>query len=305
MLESQSHTSQTPVKIPPLKAGRYVAAISGGVDSMALLHMLAGMKHISVIVAHLDHGIRSDSAQDYTLVRDVARSYGLAFYGARVSLGSSASEAVAREVRYDFLRSVANKTSSQRIITAHHQDDMVETIALQLLRGTNRKGLTPLNAEYLLRPLLDIPKKELVKYAVQHELAWREDSTNQDTAYARNRLRHGALATDSANQFKQDLLSVHRTMLARNTSIDTAIIELDTWLLQNGTIVRWKFAQLPHAVAKNYIAYYLKNRGVEFDATFIERVVVALKVQKPNSRVSVGVDGFIEIGLKTAQLLVQ
>jgi tRNA(Ile)-lysidine synthetase-like protein len=128
-----------------LPKGRYVVAVSGGVDSVVLLDALSKLPNLELVVAHLDHGIREDSIEDRRFVASLAASYGLVFEYGEGRLGSGASEATAREARYNFLRGVKMKHDAKAIITAHHQDDLIETAILNMLRGTGRKGLTSLS----------------------------------------------------------------------------------------------------------------------------------------------------------------
>src|SRR5437764_343012 len=128
------------------KPGKYVVAVSGGVDSVALLDMLARSDDLKLVVAHFDHGIRKDSAKDRKFVEDLAKNYDLPFVYEEGHLGSGTSEAVARGARYDFLHRVKKSHGAQAIITAHHQDDVLETAIINLLRGTGRKGLTSLTS---------------------------------------------------------------------------------------------------------------------------------------------------------------
>lgn len=174
----------------------YVVAVSGGVDSMALLDMLVNNRCKSLqiplknlVVAHFDHGIREDSSSDEKMVRGVVGEYGLAYESAEGKLGSDASEETARKARYNFLRQVCKK-SNAALITGHHQDDLIETMIINLIRGTNWRGLVSLDSNSeIVRPLLYTSKRELVAYAEQHQLEWREDSTNQNEAYLRNYIR--------------------------------------------------------------------------------------------------------------------
>ena len=186
---------------------KYLLAVSGGVDSMVLLDMVATSyhgfreKHFSgaqfpadFIVAHYDHGIRGKvSAEDAEFVRQQCRNYGVAVQCGCGKLTAATGEAVARQYRYDFFRRVAEAIARDDepvyLVTAHHQDDLLETIALNIVRGTGWRGLAPMNQPRVLRPLLDIAKAELVSYAIEHGLAWREDQTNDSPRYLRNRLR--------------------------------------------------------------------------------------------------------------------
>src|SRR5688572_27728765 len=124
--------------------GKYIVAVSGGVDSMVLLHLLSQHSQSELIVAHFDHGIRPDSAEDRKLVEKTAKKYGLEFVYREGELGPGASEAEAREARYGFLQIIKVKHNAKAIVTAHHQDDMLETAIINMLRGTGRKGLSSL-----------------------------------------------------------------------------------------------------------------------------------------------------------------
>lgn len=181
----------------------YVIAVSGGIDSVVLLHMaythnqlfIQAIDHdlnndYQIIVAHFDHGIRKNSRRDREFVQALARHYKLIFEYAEGNLGSAASEAVARKARYDFLQRVKTKHQAQAIMTAHHQDDVLETAIINVLRGTKYKGLSSLKStKTIIRPLLEIPKTELITFAQRHNLKWREDPSNIDTSHLRNYVR--------------------------------------------------------------------------------------------------------------------
>lgn len=168
---------------------KYVVAVSGGVDSVVLLHKLVQQGEHELIVAHFDHGIRDDSADDARFVQSLSESYGLSFVTEREELGVNASEDRARTRRYSFLRQVAGQQKA-RIVTAHHANDVVETVAINLQRGTGWRGLAVLNAPDVERPLLSFTKGELYDYALAHRLEWVQDSTNLSDVYLRNRLRY-------------------------------------------------------------------------------------------------------------------
>lgn len=166
---------------------KYIVAVSGGVDSVALLDMLAKSEH-HLIVAHVDHGIRPESAADARFVEALAKRYGLPYQSATLQLGEAASEERARDARYDFLYTLAREHKAM-IATAHHQDDMIGSIAINLQRGTGWRGLAVLNRSGITRPLLGMTKAQLYAYALKHQLEWVEDETNHDKKYLRNRLR--------------------------------------------------------------------------------------------------------------------
>src|SRR5437868_2321087 len=142
--------------------GRYVLAVSGGVDSMVLLDLLAKQTELELIVAHFNHGIRPDSAKDEELVAKVAKRLKRSFEAGQGKLSGHTSEEKARDARYKFLKAVTSKYSAVAIVTAHHQDDMIETVILNLLRGTGYRGFTAIsNNDEVIRPLLGYAKKEI------------------------------------------------------------------------------------------------------------------------------------------------
>lgn len=196
----------------------YIIAVSGGVDSVVLLDKLVKHGGARLVVAHFDHGIRQDSANDARFVRELAKRYGVEFETRREELGAGASEALARERRYAFLREVSEHYGNAPIVTAHHADDVIETIAINLRRGTGWRGLAVLDSE-LIRPLLGVTKQAILAYATLHGLTWHEDSTNQDTIYLRNELRE-RIAVRLSDDDKSQLRALWRAQLQLKRGID-------------------------------------------------------------------------------------
>ncbi len=276
------------------KPGVYVVAVSGGVDSMALLHLLhthnqkIPKRPWKLTVAHLDHGIREDSTDDRRLVQKVAKEYGLPFVYHRVELGTAASEAEARKARYDFLNKVRETVGASAIITAHHQDDVLETAIINLLRGSGRKGLTALASRLgLERPLLSVPKQLLVAHAKTRQLGWREDSTNLETAYLRNHIRHVVLTKfDTAD--REHLIRIITNLRAANHEIDATLNEQLEKNIVDDRLDRQWFIGLPHPVAREVMAAWLRQHSVRnFDSKMLERLVVAAKVGSPGNQFDV------------------
>jgi tRNA(Ile)-lysidine synthetase-like protein len=257
-----------------VQPGRYVVAVSGGVDSVVLLDALVQQPGLELVVAHFDHGIRPDSALDAAFVSELAARYGLPFVTERVELGAGASENAAREARYAFLRHVQQAQGARAIITAHHQDDVLETAIFNLLRGTGRKGLSSLRSTpEIVRPLLDTPKAALKAHAVQQKLSWREDSTNHDDRYTRNYIRHRLLVRFDADA-RQRLLALIKRQQVINDELDELLAVHTTELDR-----RW-FASLPYATAKEVMAAWLRSNGpANFDHRTIDRLTVQAKTK--------------------------
>lgn len=257
--------------------GTYVVAVSGGVDSMVLLDLLARQKDYDLIVAHVDHGIRPDSAEDRRLVGQVAQALNVPFEYYEAGLDSEASEDTARKVRYDFLFDTARRHGAHAVVTAHHQDDVLETAVINIMRGTNRKGLTSLaSREGVERPLLDMPKRDIIMYAEDKGLEWHEDSTNFDTDYLRNYARHELLPRfDTADRAR--LLQIISGLRTTNSELDE-LLGRQLAEQAGGELNRGWFAALPHTVARETMAAWLRGNGLrDFDAKALERLVVAAK----------------------------
>lgn len=267
-----------------VKPGKYVLAVSGGVDSIALLDLLFKINGIELVVAHFDHGIRKNSEVDRVFVEKLAIKYKLPFYFESGKLGLDASEAAARKARYKFLRNIKKQFNAEAIITAHHQDDVIETAIINLLRGTKAKGLSSLRSnQEITRPLLDMSKQEIIDYAKTHDLQWREDKTNQDQKYLRNYVRHN-LAKKMTKPQKQELLSIIKST-SYITDETTRIIK--NILPKNNQAKRADFIKLPHSVAAEFIAGWLKTEGLTVDKKTIERLVVALKSAKSGAKLDI------------------
>jgi tRNA(Ile)-lysidine synthetase-like protein len=204
---------------------KLVVAVSGGVDSVVLLDMLAQTGEHELVVAHFDHGIRPESAADARFVELLAKKYSIPFETTRVELGKKASEDTARRARYDFLRYVAAQHNA-KLTTAHHQGDVVETIAINLVRGTGWRGLAVLNDPTIYRPLLDYSKNQLYQYAVKNGLEWVEDVTNTTDAYLRNRLRKRLNLLDETT--KTELIRLWHEQIQLAFKIDNESAKLST-----------------------------------------------------------------------------
>lgn len=276
-----------------IKPGKYVAAVSGGVDSVVLLDLLASiLPQNNLTVAHFDHGIRKTSTGDREFVQHLAQQYGLKFFYHEGKLGSGTSEETARKKRYEFLNKIIVETDSDAIATAHHQDDVIETAVINILRGTGRKGLSSLgNRPGIIRPLLNFSKDQLIHYAEQKGLAWREDETNLDQKYLRNYVRHNVLK-DLSQAHKQDLIKIVKDSHVRNEQIDGLIKDL---FLSGGGISRRLFASLDHKVAAEIVAAWLRNEGARLDKNTVERLVVNLKVAPEGKDIQINKNKYFTI----------
>src|SRR2546425_1038594 len=179
--------------------GIALVAVSGGADSVALLdllHTLAPELGLSLVVAHVDHGIRSDSGTVARAVGELAERYELSFEIGELSLGPDATETIARRARYAWLGDVQRRHGARYLVTAHHRDDQVETILLRLLKGSAPAGLAGIPARGrggLVRPLLPFAKARLVAHVAERGLAVHDDPANRDPRHLRSWVRTALL----------------------------------------------------------------------------------------------------------------
>jgi tRNA(Ile)-lysidine synthase len=288
------------IKVEP---GKYVVAVSGGVDSMVLLDLLRQLPDVELVIAHFDHGIREDSDEDRELVEKTAAKYGLPFVFERGHLGRGASESEARDARYAFLRRIKNEQDAQAIVTAHHQDDLLETAMINLLRGTGRKGLASLrSAGDLVRPLLHETKKEILDYATANGIAWREDATNQSDEYLRNYIRHN-LVPRLGPEGKERLLAHIEKAEELNPDIDSLLLHGLHAQTSAGELHRQWFIMLPYAVSCEVMAAWLREHGIrDFDKKTVERLVVAAKVAAAGKESDVNAAYLLKVGKTMLQL---
>lgn len=257
---------------------KFIVAVSGGVDSVALLHMLHRLGTHELIVAHVDHGIREDSIEDALLTRKLAEKYGLQFELSTHALGAKASEDQARRVRYAFLRDLAKQYSSQ-IVTAHHADDVVETIAVNLHRGTGWRGLATHGSD-VVRPLISFSKSQLYDYALQHGLEWREDSTNQSEAYLRNRLRKNL--QEVSGNIRQPLFALRDRQLALKRDIHSEVQRV----VGSGPLYeRYFFTHIPNLVAVECLRHITEGKMTRPQ---LERFLLAIKTTRPGKTIELG-----------------
>lgn len=184
-----------------------LVAVSGGADSVGLLHALHQLRHAPtcqgagrILVGHFNHRWRgSHSDEDEHFVRQLGSQLELDVHVGRATEGDQKEE-VARNQRYEFLQGLAEKLGARYLVTAHTIDDHAETILHRILRGTGIRGLRGIRrrrqlseAVTIVRPLLSVCRQEICAYLQAHGLSWREDSSNVDVRFTRNRIRHELL----------------------------------------------------------------------------------------------------------------
>ncbi len=250
-------------KVKP--SARLILGISGGPDSVALLHLLleAGFRPI---LAHVNYHLRGRSSDlDQKLVEKLANQHGLELHvlPAHPKKLSGNLEANCRQLRYEFFETVRTAAQADAILTAHTLDDRVETFLLNLSRGASLRGFTSIQAwddkRRLLRPLLEFPKSTLLNYLKTHHYTYRLDKSNADTKFSRNFIRHKIIPLfQKLNPNFTQTISTNLENLNENLNIID--VQTTTWLDQNlhstptsHTFPLDQFLQEPSALQKNLL----------------------------------------------------
>lgn len=282
-----------------------IAAISGGADSVFLLHMLAQTK-AKIIVAHVNHLLRPEAASDQQFVEKLAKSHGLKIEILNVDVANLAQknkhglEETGRKVRYEFFNKLAKKYHATFIITAHHADDNLETRLLNFTRGASLKGLIGMETlsqigknkkQKLLRPLLDINKKEILAYLKFKKIPYQKDISNEDIKYSRNFLRHEIIPRlEKLNQSLQKN-SAKNTQNLREIG-DLLESETNKWLAENKTVHGFNaknFKNLHPALQKSVILKIYETKighTKNLESAHLEEILKTLKSPEGNKKKS-------------------
>lgn len=269
---------------------RWLVGVSGGADSVALLHLLVEAGFGNLVVCHLDHGLRGRaSIGDAKFVGRLAEKLGLGFESSRADVrgrmksNNESMETAARNARHAFFGTCAKKHRCPRILLAHHADDQAETVLWNLLRGSH--GLRGMKAEQtlvtesgrrleLIRPLLGIRRDELREWLVSRGHRWREDSSNAMPVAVRNRLRNEALPL-LAEISNRDAVPA----LIRGAAGTEEHDELESWALEQAKVLDPQgrlhvpvLKSLPVALQRAALRRYLQDRGIQSpDRSLLDR----------------------------------
>ena len=173
-------------------------------------------------VAHFDHGTRPSAKEDFLFVEEKCKELGIQFFGEHAKLGEGVSEEKAREARYDFFYSLLGP--NDKLVTAHHLDDLVESVVINFLRGTGWRGLAVMNSEKIERPFLSWTKKDILKYASENNIIFREDPTNSSDEYLRNRVRFSVRNLDRGT--KEKILDLRNNQVKIGKEIEEMVDEI-------------------------------------------------------------------------------
>ncbi len=266
------------------KEDSILVAVSGGLDSIVLLHLLHSSKK-NIAVAHCNFSLRAkESDDDEAFVKQWARTHKIPFFSKKFNTKKFAKEQslstqmAARELRYTWFKELAKENGFTKIAVAHHADDQFETVLLNLLRGTGISGITAMNTQngIIVRPLLYLSRKDIESYAKKHKLKWREDASNAEEIYARNKIRHKVLPV--LKELNPSLLS---TFVNTKRRLQNAQLVFEKgksdFLVKAAFDGGWKFKVTKDNVAKALLSEILFDFGFTHDV--ISKITAANKLE--------------------------
>lgn len=254
--------------------------LSGGVDSVVLFHVMIRLGFARLVVCHLHHGLRgADSDADEALVRELAATHQCELEHRRAPVAALAEEngesleTAGRNARRAFFAEVAAARGINRLFLAHQADDQAETVLMNLLRGAGLNGLGGMREVtaggphwQIIRPLLSIPREEILAYARTHSLAWREDATNHSRSHFRNRLRLDVIPALSAalGHDAQPALLRSARLAAEDDHWMTQQADLARLALehQDGALDAKALSQLPIPLTRRVLRAWLRGHAV-------------------------------------------
>jgi tRNA(Ile)-lysidine synthase len=298
---------------------RLLAAVSGGPDSVALLHLLYELREefqLHLEVAHLQHGIRGEEAkEDARFVAELAEKLKLPFHLKEINLpeiksdaGKGNLEALAREERYRFFAEVVSERELHKVATAHTEDDQAETVMMWLLRGAGTKGLGGMSPVHrlrvatsasmnmpltVIRPLLNVSKSEILAYLEDRKCAYRVDRSNQNTALLRNWIRLELLPTIQQRVgmgFSARLSHLAAMLRDEDRFLDGLVQKSYESMRDSNGLSRARLLSEPKALQRRILRHWIgltrgHRRGLEF--VHIEELLRLIKEGPPQGRLSI------------------
>ena len=248
-----------------------VVAVSGGPDSMALLHIMSKIKddlNIKVICAHVNHNVRIESDDEKIFVEKFCKQNGIMFeYMKIMNYGDDNFHNEARTKRYDYFYSILKKYNSKYLMTAHHGDDLMETILMRIVRGSTLKGysgfskIVKLDDYTIIRPLIEVTKKDILEYNEKNNIAFVLDKSNEKDVYTRNRFRKYILPV-----LKKEDINVHKkfykfskTLIEYNNYIEKQVASKINEIYINNELDIRKFMLEEHVIGMKIIYYILEH----------------------------------------------
>jgi tRNA(Ile)-lysidine synthase len=248
-----------------------IAAISGGPDSMALLHLLIKLRddcNIKVICAHVNHNVRIESEEEATTLKEYCKQNNIIFEMKKIeNYNDDNFENEARIKRYHFFEELLKKYDAHYLVTAHHGDDLMETILMRMVRGSTFKGyagfsrVSSRGTYKILRPFISVTKDQLINYNQQQHLKYAIDITNESDEHTRNRYRKYVLPFLKSEDPKvhEKFLKFSQTIMEYNEYMDNEIKNIIDTVYNQGVLNLEKFVKFNKVMQDRIINYIMET----------------------------------------------
>ena len=254
-----------------------IIGLSGGPDSVFLLHTLAALreeKKLTLIAAHLDHEWRQDSANDVLFCKEVAENLSVTFVSKKISelplsfKANGSKEEIGRKARRYFFEQCAQEYNASAIALAHHADDQQETFFIRLLRGASLTGLTGIKPKdgLYVRPLLHMSKKEILDYLDKNNIRYLTDPSNQSADFLRNRIRNNVIPAlrECDDRFDQNFESTHQQLQQTEEFLNSHATEILNSLQENNILPLKELLALHPVILNRILILWLISNKVSF-----------------------------------------
>ena len=248
-----------------------VVGVSGGPDSMALLHLACRLKKamdINVICAHVNHNVRKESDSEKEFVEKFCANNNVIFEYIKIdNWGDDNFHNEARSKRYNYFNKIIKKYNAKFLFTAHHGDDLVETILMRIVRGSTLRGYSGFSRTidmgdyFIIRPLINVTKGDIVAYDKKHKISYVLDKSNEKDVYTRNRFRKyilPALKNEDKN-VHQKFYKFSKTLLMYNDYIDRQVEKVINYICPQNIINIEKFKEQEYVIGMKIIYYILEQ----------------------------------------------
>ncbi|MBQ0080923.1 MAG: tRNA lysidine(34) synthetase TilS [Alistipes sp.] len=269
-------------------SSRILLAVSGGVDSMVMLDLFVSLGYHNIAIAHCNFSLRSEESDgDEELVVSTAKRYGIKLYSIRfdtkaeMAQSGDSMEMAARRLRYNWFEELCQREGYEFVSVAHHADDSIETFFINLLRGTGLRGLSGIAccSGRVRRPLLFASREDILCYAKKNNIAFREDSSNNSTAYLRNKIR--LLAVPLFRSFNERFNHVMRGNLGRLQAtqkfLSSVIEKIESEVLTHkDSYDEIEVDKIDPSFDKKFVLFEILNSRYGFSAETVESLCAAL-----------------------------
>lgn len=276
-----------------------IVGVSSGSDSMALFHYLINNSNKKIVCAHINHNVRKESEQEQIYLKKYCMDKNIIFETIKLTNYSENNfENEARKRRYQFYEELLNKYHTKYLFLAHHGDDLIETILMKIVRGSNIEGyagfkkINPIKNYYIIRPLIQYTKNDIIKYCNYHNITYFDDITNTNSTYTRNRYRKNILPLlkKEDNDVHLKFLKFSETLLEYQNYIEKVAIEYTKKIYIKNILNLTEFKKTDVFIQKNILYYILNNSYNNISNIIKEKhinnILYIINSSKPNLQIN-------------------